>query len=619
MKPAIANKVSTWLFGSFCEDKDLKRGNLPKHTVGYDGVLGALCYHWTLDEDQFFFERDRIQLALFILLLAYTGQRPGAIVESDAKGNRNTNEALKYKDIKLKLVRGKGGEAPLLVMTVDICLDKGKRGRGLVKTFTLFENCCQPVMCPIVYFLALAFTDNIFHPKLVEAGISAHRLHSFTCPTGRSTIDFSFRKDVLETPIFRPSKQVFFGKESDTSRALTAAPMRDWMIRLGDRVGFTQKFKPYCLRRDIATSLADSGTSQPQLLQILGHAKIETFINHYQSSSIVVDVQSTFLGDQSKSAMIKQIGRLCQRLDPNMPRRLTEEQVRDAYRQPKFRQILHDMERRRHSLRLDLVKLHGRVTAGLKTDKGQEYSKVGSRLRYCRRRATKEYLRKILEKYHDTADLDAMVLQLQDKENFITEMLPEPQFVLEERRRLATLLFQPTTETSFAQIVEDLSSLCMRRERIPGPGRHPTSDEISEARDSSEGVTRTGKGRQIRGHTKCLFCFNNGRTKSFSTPSNLRTHYKSFHFQHQVDPFKCPVPGCSKLLIDSEEFTEHANAMHQNCIKAKANLKPLQDKHFEDLRKTGELVPVPLSYRTVLDHLGNIIIVPPLGSAPPSP
>ncbi|KAL8635049.1 MAG: hypothetical protein Q9228_007422 [Teloschistes exilis] len=117
------------------------------------------------------------ELALYVLFLAYTGARPGAILESNCKGIRGTNEALKYKDIQLKLIRPAGGAAPLLVMKLRIVLDKGRRKRGEEKTLALYENCVQPVMCPIVYFLALAFVDNAFHPELIQAGLSVGRLH----------------------------------------------------------------------------------------------------------------------------------------------------------------------------------------------------------------------------------------------------------------------------------------------------------------------------------------------------------------------------------------------------------------------------------------------------------
>ncbi|KAL9578821.1 MAG: hypothetical protein Q9203_006953, partial [Teloschistes exilis] len=119
-----------WLRGSFCKERHLIRGNRPKQTLGYDAVVGALYYHWIFDTERFPTDRDRLQLALYVLFLAYTGARPGAILESNCKGIRGTNEALKYKDIQLKLVRPAGGAAPLLAMKLRIVLDKGRRNRG---------------------------------------------------------------------------------------------------------------------------------------------------------------------------------------------------------------------------------------------------------------------------------------------------------------------------------------------------------------------------------------------------------------------------------------------------------------------------------------------------------
>ncbi|KAI4097220.1 MAG: hypothetical protein LQ348_005594 [Seirophora lacunosa] len=94
VRDSVGKEVAKFLNSPFCTDHDLIRGSLPKHTVGYNGILGALYYHWIFDTETFPTERDRVQLAFFILLLAYTGSRPGAIVESDIKGIRRTNEAL---------------------------------------------------------------------------------------------------------------------------------------------------------------------------------------------------------------------------------------------------------------------------------------------------------------------------------------------------------------------------------------------------------------------------------------------------------------------------------------------------------------------------------------------
>lgn len=50
---------------------------------------------WALDDTLFKHERIRIQMALLIMLVAYTTTRPGAVVESSC--HRESNEALCYK------------------------------------------------------------------------------------------------------------------------------------------------------------------------------------------------------------------------------------------------------------------------------------------------------------------------------------------------------------------------------------------------------------------------------------------------------------------------------------------------------------------------------------------
>jgi hypothetical protein len=55
----------------------------------------ALTYLWSYDPYEFAHPRCRVQLSLVILILVYTGARPGTIIESSAY--RGTNEALKYK------------------------------------------------------------------------------------------------------------------------------------------------------------------------------------------------------------------------------------------------------------------------------------------------------------------------------------------------------------------------------------------------------------------------------------------------------------------------------------------------------------------------------------------
>ncbi|KAL8855302.1 MAG: hypothetical protein Q9178_008056 [Gyalolechia marmorata] len=108
--------------------------------------------------------------------------------------------------------------------------------------------------------------------------------------------------------------------QSKTDHGNTHTPKSNWAQML---VTGELKYIDCTASLVLELILLDAGVSQPQLLQILGHRKIETFQKHYQSTDVVVDVQATFLGSTSKSDMVKEISKLCLRQDPKLLRRLT--------------------------------------------------------------------------------------------------------------------------------------------------------------------------------------------------------------------------------------------------------------------------------------------------------
>jgi hypothetical protein len=86
--------------------------------------------------------------------------------------------------------------------------------------------------------------------------------------------------------------------------------------------------------QDWLTVSTDCGVSESQQNQILGHTHSEIFLKFYLSRCVVVDVQAAFLGHDSMSNMIKEIGKLCLHWDPNLPKHLTDSQRASAHRHP---------------------------------------------------------------------------------------------------------------------------------------------------------------------------------------------------------------------------------------------------------------------------------------------
>ena len=121
-----------------------------------------------------------------------------------------------------------------------------------------------PAMCPVIHFTALIFTNNAFHPRLVGAGLTVCTMHSFCCSDGWIIIKFALQKDILQTLIFRCSRQTLHSMAVDLIRALLATAILYGTKRLGWNAGFDKDISPYCLRRDVGTELTGrSWTENP--------------------------------------------------------------------------------------------------------------------------------------------------------------------------------------------------------------------------------------------------------------------------------------------------------------------------------------------------------------------
>jgi len=113
------------------EEHDLEDSETSLPVMSVNDLFQILHNHWAFDAGTFPHERQRVQLSLLLLMMAYTSSRPGAIVESGcAKGS---NEALCYKDVKILVIPAPDGAyRDKLVMTVSLRYMKGCRGGSKV-------------------------------------------------------------------------------------------------------------------------------------------------------------------------------------------------------------------------------------------------------------------------------------------------------------------------------------------------------------------------------------------------------------------------------------------------------------------------------------------------------
>ena len=77
-------------------------------------------------------------------------------------------------------------------------------------------------MCLIIYFLALAFADNVFYPDLMAQGLVPVRMHNFQNLDGRIAIEFELREDALDVLVLRRYKRCLTGVCMYLTKALLA-------------------------------------------------------------------------------------------------------------------------------------------------------------------------------------------------------------------------------------------------------------------------------------------------------------------------------------------------------------------------------------------------------------
>ena len=351
---------------------------------------------------------------------------------------------------------------------------------------------------------------------------------------------------------------------------------------------------------------------------------------------MVVDVQATFLGTASKADLIKEIGKLCLRRDPNLPKRLSDHQRTQAHQHPDVTRV----QKEKDVLTQKLKDEFGSIKNGSKSPNGIQHTRVQSKLRTLKLRVEREAFTKILRDFHSAADLDHMVTQLNGEEP-ASKMLNPVQHVLEERRQLAHDLFQPATESSFAKMVDAMARLCSLHE---GKDQRCSSHEGNMADQTNnayactqlssvtvdkpvqssdpvdltldlDGVNPLGEARPWKTakptrlklnppskiiKTKkpptsltCLFCYGNpkrGRTQSLARSDSLRRHYRQVHFQYQVGPFPCPLPDCNKIIHDSDHFANHAVTTHRSDLGVRAVIT----EALERTAKPGQLASFAL-------------------------
>ncbi|KAL5438495.1 hypothetical protein PMIN06_010218 [Paraphaeosphaeria minitans] len=164
----------------------------------YRDIEDCIHYGYCCDEKGYSHPRILLQLVFFFILSAYTGLRPGEIVESSS--HRNKNEGILYKDVTLFLNRRENA-APRYMIRVRVRNRKFRRGNeGLQQSIDLHEETEPEYIhaCPVRLFLSFAMADEAFEPWFTWEEIDRRTLS----PSAASRC-YPIRKQVQDIPVIR--------------------------------------------------------------------------------------------------------------------------------------------------------------------------------------------------------------------------------------------------------------------------------------------------------------------------------------------------------------------------------------------------------------------------------
>ncbi|KAK5997541.1 hypothetical protein PT974_02904 [Cladobotryum mycophilum] len=441
-KKAITNYIEQFL----TERYNLDKSGGEKPVMNVDDLYRAQYTHWVSDQAIFADERQRIQLALLILIQAYTATRPRVLtyrkpnkiaiedyhyrwdgkktmwdMDDDEPAKPEDNELMKSEDDESMDPDGdESGESDdeghienkfktLCYKDIKLYLIKGGDGERDRKTFTISEvdNLLFDATIP---FLALAFLDN------------------------------AFESDILNTPIFRqPMKQEDGICRTSKTEALYYDTYRRDLRRLSMIAGFRQVLKPYAIRRGGGEAIEKVGT-QGQLQQVMSHASDLTY-QAYINPRVQVDTVAAFLKRPPNQRLLEMATHMSRDTDPSAPTGATSADI-------ETKGVIIALTKNRDSLKKAIRSKYGTIGKAkeVNPELWTQYNTTKRKLINYRKRLLERKVMKQRKAYFKESSTKEINRQLQKKENPAIEsgtpsVPPKPSYTLPKRKTLAEFIY----------------------------------------------------------------------------------------------------------------------------------------------------------------------------------
>ncbi|KAH6869240.1 hypothetical protein B0T10DRAFT_553786 [Thelonectria olida] len=467
-------------------------------------------------------------------------------------------KTISYRDVKLFLLKGPDGKRDLPAMEVTLRYTKGWERRENPKTF-LFYEVDDLLFDALILMLAIAMLDEAF-----DAGItSVEDFYRIRVRPPRRSVEFDWKEDILNTPIFRQPVRMNDGtiRTSDTE-ALRYHTYLYYLQRLGLVTGFLQILSPYTIRRGSGEAVEAAGT-QGQLQQVMCNISAATYqadINQW----VQLDLTAAFLGRPSESALMKAASHMSRFVDPRAPTTASPEELDKLKTDPGLSKLI--------NLR-DMLSEEVRRESGTIRDAQQKETKLYEMYHEADNqvRSARSYIRKLAttrtrENFFNTINTLEINAQLKG-EKFLDlgqgSWRPQPSYSLKERKMVAELICADRA---------NLDDEMMLKHRICSVHALVTLGKMREPRPVKVTIDKPVKFPTECGKDQCFFCFwdekrsINERLRKFCSIYRARDQLVSHHLRTlRGHSFLCPDPNCTSKKIkfrSSEAFQSHVTREH---------------------------------------------------------
>ncbi|KFZ20126.1 hypothetical protein V501_00286 [Pseudogymnoascus sp. VKM F-4519 (FW-2642)] len=295
----VVKEVKDWIRADLKDLLALSSKARPKPMADSQDLEVLIRYLWVEDKHSFRNQLDRVKLHFFLLCLAYTVARAGAVVVSDSY--RNSNEAITYRDLKFHLNQDVEGGPPQMSLTITFKLMKGDRDKeDEFVTITLWEDRVYLHLCPVMPFLTLAYEHDAFDIKPEEL---------FCATLDRTVVEVPLKDAVLDTPLFRAA---------DGTAAWTYAASYRALTELAYRAGYRCQVTSYAIRRG-AANILEKSASWAETGILMGHKNPKVLQARYVHKHVGVDLQNLFHKRPAKTDRLRPLRSLAAEHFPGAP------------------------------------------------------------------------------------------------------------------------------------------------------------------------------------------------------------------------------------------------------------------------------------------------------------